>query len=327
MAAAAPERRDLDVHDAGGAKSQVHRHRILRTVSAAGVHHPHREQPAASRRERPHLGTRPRVAAVLVQDQHRDRVGAGRGEIVPEQEVLAGGAVVRQRKIEVPIPIEIGPLHAVRGVVAEDDARQYVNEGSISHVAVEIIPVVLNVRQVGGDVQVRTAVVVEVAPRGGRRMIVARDTRGRRDIGERPAVVPEQLIRPVVGDEQVEVAVVVVVADARPDAAEDRRAPGAVHAQLLRDVDEAPGVVAEEPVRIAVLVRDEEVQIAVLIHVEPDRADRLARVREAHRRRHVHEPAAVIPEEHVRAIPERDEQVHVPVVVEVDPGGLPRRAP
>ena len=90
------------------------------------------------------------------------------------------------------------------------------------------------------DVEVGTAVVVVVAPRGRRRAVAAGDAMRRRDLGEAAAaVVVEQEVAPVAGDEEIEAAVVVVVGDARAVAAEVRRPAGGVHAELVGDVDEA----------------------------------------------------------------------------------------
>ena len=173
------------------------------------------------------------------------------------------------------------------------------------------------------DVEIGPAVVVVVAPGRRRRPVTAGDTLRRRDLREAAAaVVVEQEVAPVAGHEQVETPVVVVIGDARAVAAEVGRTPGGVHAELAGDVDEARAVVPEQPVQRPVLVRHEQVEPAVFVEVEPDGADRLARVVNAHVPGDVDELAALVVEQHVRRVAEGHEQIDAAVVVEIDPRHL-----
>ena len=70
-------------------------------------------------------------------------------------------------------------------------------------------------------------------------------------------------------DEEVKAPVVVVVAHTATDAAFRERSFGLVHAELRRNVDEFPAVVAVERVLVCLLVGLEYVQVTVLVHVEP----------------------------------------------------------
>ncbi len=111
------------------------------------------------------------------------------------------------------------------------------------------------------------------------------------------AQVPVQQRVSVGRDEEVEVPVVVVVADRATDAALVRRAVPLVEAQLRRHVDEGAAIVAVERVLVGLLVGEKEVEVAVLVEVEPARADRPPRIVEACRLAHVRELRAVIAEQ------------------------------
>ena len=90
----------------------------------------------------------------------------------------------------------------------------------------------------------------------------------------------------------------------------------------MRHIHEPRPVVSEEAVQRAILIGDEEIETAVLVHVEPDRANSLARIVDAHLPGDVDETVAVVVEQHVRRVPERDEQIHLAVVVVVNPADL-----
>ena len=112
----------------------------------------------------------------------------------------------------------------------------------------------------------------------------------------------------------------------RPAAGIARRPAAPGDAGGLGGVGEASLVVQEEAIGVAVHVGHGEIEVAVLVGVEPHRADGLARIGEAERRRHVAEAAAVVAEEGVGPVAEADEEIEVAVAVGVHPRRLPNRA-
>src|SRR5262249_12567997 len=135
--------------------------------------------------------------------------------------------------------------------------------------------------------------------------------------GEAAAVVAEEAIRLVAErDEQVEVAVVVVVdpRDLAGDAAD-------VHASLRRDVGEVPAVavIAIELVRRPVDEPDVQVELASAIEVAPGGGGCLDVGGEADGRSDVDEPPVILAVEAIRPAAKPDELVEVAVVVEVGP--------
>jgi hypothetical protein len=150
---------------------------------------------------------------------------------------------------------------------ADRGALRNPDERTVPFVAIEMVG-----RPPDRFEQIEIAVVVVVRPGGAERRVAVVDDVAGRDPGERPvAVVPvetvlEPLCRDDVGDEQIEIAVVVVVAPARAvgDAA-------VVDQLSFGDLLEAP--VAPVSVEEIVLAdaRDEKVGIAVVVVVGPDR--------------------------------------------------------
>src|SRR3546814_6668390 len=110
-------------------------------------------------------------------------------------------------------------------------------------------------------------------------MIVLGETEARCSVLEAAvALVAVEDVDAVAGDEQIEFAVIVIVADRAADATVFDRTAGAVHAEGGSDVDEAVAVIAPQRVGRACLVGAEEVEVAVAVILEPARADGRPRV-------------------------------------------------
>ena len=226
--------------------------------------------------------------------------------------------VVGEGEIQIAVLVEVHPLDAVRGAALGDVLRHHVGEARTFVVEQKVVLIDRFV-DVRGDIQIDSSIVVEISPARRRRQRTTGDIHLRGDLGElaRPVVAVEE-VSAVSRDEQVEIAIVVVVGDARTIAARGLRPPRGIDAQFLRHVDEPRPVVAEQTVQIAVLVGHEDVEIAVLIHVEPDGAHGPARIVDAHFFADAREALAVVAEEHVRRIAQPNEEIEVAVIVEID---------
>ena len=139
----------------------------------------------------------------------------------------AGRIVVGEREIERAVVVEINPLHAVAGVVIVHERRQHVLEprAAIAGAGVveQVIRIVRDVDEKAGDIQIGTSIVVVVAPGGRGGVLLEQQAGGLRHIGESPPVlVAIERARPIIRDEEVEVAVAIEIGDGRHDAAKLR---------------------------------------------------------------------------------------------------------
>ena len=180
---------------------------------------------------------------------------------------------------------------------------------------------------IGHHRQIGIAVVVIVAPGRADRLVVQIHTARLRGIGE-PAVgvATPQDVATVVRDEDVQMAVIVIVADRTADAALIASASGILQTQLRRDIDKRRPVIAPQRVGLARLVGQEQVEVAVLVVVQPAGPDRRASDRWAGIHERLDELAAVVPVKPVRSGPVGSVEVQVAVVVVVDPIVLARGA-
>ena len=130
---------------------------------------------------------------------------------------------------------------------------------------------------VAADVQIEVAVVVGVEPGGAGAPLVRRagHTRVGADVAEPPADVAQQRVMPDRGDEEVDPAVVVVVAGGQPHAVGVER-----QTRRRRSVGEAAGAVVDEQrqrrgpgrrgprrPRPRPAIDDQDVEVAVVVHV------------------------------------------------------------
>jgi hypothetical protein len=90
----------------------------------------------------------------------------------------------------------------------------------------------------------------------------------------------------------------------------------------LGHVGEAAGVVPEQPIGVALLIRGEDVEIAVAIDVPPDRSDRPPRIANASGDGDVGESGSIVSEQAIWLIAKGGIPVQVAVAVIVDPGRL-----
>ena len=275
----------------------------------------------------------------------------------------AGLVVVGDREVQGAVAVEIRPGDAVAGPVLQKVGRKRVDEPPTPRVHEEVVLGGGNSGQEGRDDQVRQAVVVRIAPRRGRGMVVNAQRCRIGHVREGPvAVVAPQDVRPVGGDEEVQIAVIVIVGHRRDHAAVLVSPVRVVHAERGSDVDEgAIALVAEEGVLVTVLIRDVDIQVAVPVEVEPSHADGAAGVAQPRFPCHVGEGPdgrggsciaggifarravvrriagggiatrklarrAVIPEHPVGLVAHRDKEVQVAIAIVVDPAGLARRA-
>ena len=218
------------------------------------------------------------------------------------------------------------------------EVQPVVGGGGGNVVAVQLVGQAGHVAEV--DVQVAVLVEVRPAGRGGVGGRADPEAGGRRLVDELPAaraagaVVAEQQVRhpvvlgivPVVGQVEVEVAVVVVV---RPGAARAVVAVVETVADGRREILEGLGARHAVIEAVGALVGQVEVQPAVAVVVAPGGSQAALGVLDAHGRRHVHEqPLAGIPavlpvvaEEGVGAAVVVDQvEIMVAVVVVVAPG-------
>ena len=267
--------------------------------------------------------------------------------------------VVGDGQVQVAVAVEVRPGHAVTGPVFQEVRRERVREPPAPFVHEEVVLDGGDAGQVGGHDQVGQTVVVGVGPRGRGRVVVLAQGGRIGHVGEGAvAVVAPQDVRAVRGDEEVQIAVVVVVGHRRGHAAVLLAPVRVIHAERGSDIDESPvALVAEEGVLVAVLVGDVDVQVPVPVVVEPHHADGATGVAQARFLGHVGEGPSgsrgrraasggvsgstvaspgvaarttarrpVVPEHPVGLVPHGDEEVHVAVPVVVDPAGLAGRA-
>ena len=195
----------------------------------------------------------------------------------------AGVVVVGDGKIQVAIAVEVRPGDPVTGTVFQQVRRERVREAPAACVHEEVVLDSGDAGQVGDDDQVGQTVVVGVGPRCRRGVVVLAQGGRVGHVGERAvALVAPQDIRPVRGDEKVQIAVVVVVGHRRGHTAVLIAPVRVIHAERGGDIDERPvALVAEEGVLVAVLVGDVDVEVTVLVVVEPHHADGAAGVAQA----------------------------------------------
>ena len=112
---------------------------------------------------------------------------------------------------------------------------------------------------------------------------------------------PGRVEREIVGDEQVEIAVAVVIGEGRTQAPEAAADPG-----LGRDVGETAAIVPPE--RVAAVARHVDVGVAVAVVIGHGHPLAVAPGRQPRRCRDVLEPpAALVPQQDVRRAPDVDE--------------------
>ena len=127
--------------------------------------------------------------------------------------------VVRQRQIETAVLIEIDELDAVRCVVRENHRRQRLDE-CVRAINEERVTVTRRAGDEVADVEVRQAVVVEIAPAGSDAVAVLVDAALARHVQEPDAaLVSIQGAAAVIRDEKIEVAIAIEVGKARSDTA------------------------------------------------------------------------------------------------------------
>ena len=252
-----------------------------------------------------------------------------RSEHVAEDErqrLLAGAG---QRQILVAVAIEVGPQRAVIRRERFQVVGCHVLEAAAG-VPEQVVAIADAAGHGAVDVQIQAAVVIEIGERTRVVAAVDGDAPGSGDVLElSAAAIEEEPIWSVVRHEQIETPVVVDVGGARADGTVRRilrRAAAPPKTGRLGDIRELAGVVAIEPVGIAVHVAGIEIEIPVLVIVEPHGADGLARIRKADRRSDIAEYSLLVPEEDVRTIAKRHEQIEVIVTVEIDPRSLAHRS-
>ena len=262
-----------------------------RLLAALAVHGDARAQSVVA--VGPRRGRREEVVRLrIVADEDVGLAVAGEvedREIQPESWLHRGDARVDASVDEGPVAAVLVDRIGRRGVAARARDHLHPLEGRgrqrLRGVEVEVV----------AHIEVEVAVEVEVGERGARAPARIGHARARRDVLEGAvALVPQQHIGPVAGDEDVVVPVCVDIADGAAEA------PAAMaDAARLGDIAEAqPAVVAEEPragARLGVgergAVRHEEIEVAVGVEVdEPEPAalhlEHDRRGRGAARRRH-----------------------------------------
>ena len=175
---------------------------------------------ARRHRDRRHGGNHRRAdegegAADRRQADHQAGTGAGGGQRRGRRHA-AGKPGER-------VGIEIHELHAVRRVVFQNHVGQRFGEARPA-VHEEGVTIQRLAGDEVADVQIRPAVVVEIAPRRGHAVAAQVDATGAGHVGKRAAVVAIERARAVVGHEQIEVTVEIEVGEARADPAVRRRA-------------------------------------------------------------------------------------------------------
>ena len=224
----------------------------------------------------------------LLHAQFRGKVLEGAVALVPVEEVVAEH--VRRVEIGEPVVVVVAPRHALgEGIAGDTGSDRHVLERAVVLVAIEAAR-----RQLVADVEVDPAVVVVVGPRRRvRREHAVGEAGGLGHVGEYAVTVVAQQrvahrnLPAAAVDEQVEIAVVVVVGVAGVQAAELGSEPGRLGAIL----EGAVALVAKEPRRRAVVDRRQhDVEQAVAVEIVDDRAAGRAVGADAHGARHVREP-------------------------------------
>ena len=248
------------------------------------------------------------------------------GGVAQQRMTAAGGIVVGQREIETAVLVEVDQLHAVRGVVLQDEVRQRFGERRRAvdeqGVAIERLP-----GDEVADVEIGQAVVVEIAPRRGDAVAREVDAAIARHVGEPlPGLIAIQRAGTVIGDEQIEVAIQVEVGEARADAAVFLRPRHAGDAERGATSSNVPAACRNRPLaspswfavnRSRSPSRSKSHHTALTVLRESPMPDA----------RHVDEAAAIVPQQAIGDVAKRREQIEIAVAVVVDPGRLAATRP
>ena len=193
------------------------------------------------------------------------------------------GIVIRQGEIETAVGIEVDELHAVRRVMLQDHIGQRLGE-TLGGGAVDEERIAIE-RLAGdevADIQIGQPVVVEIAPRRGHAVAVQTDAARARDLEERAAVAAVERARPVVRDEQIEIAVEIEVGHARSNTAVFSGPRHAGHAEAVAATSsKRPPSCRYNPLGLPLLIGDEEIQIAVAVVIPPHAAHAAASIADA----------------------------------------------
>ncbi len=132
--------------------------------------------------------------------------------------------VIGQRQIEQSVSVEVDDLDAVRGIVLEQNRRQRLGERQLPRrraIQIEPVAIMRLRREERPEIQVGPAVAVQVADGGRRRMAFEVDAGGARNVNEMPiGLLLVERAGAVVGDDEIEVAVEIEIAETGADAAE-----------------------------------------------------------------------------------------------------------
>jgi len=205
----------------------------------------------------------------------------GRITLQPAKRAVAGVhvetvglEVVGDEEIEISVIVDIGPAATARGGgPVRERGVDDLGEAPVAIVAVEAIRLPNRSIRAVGDEQIQVAVVVVVAPAAavGERGVT--DDDAIRDPGKRavsPVPIEEVVLILAVGDEQVEITIVVVVA---PGGTEGLA--GVVDNRTLSDpLEYAASQVAIQEVVLVPTIGHEQVESAVVVVVPPRGGER-----------------------------------------------------